>query len=117
MKVLFYTKSSGKSPVLDYIEDLDLKDRSKLLACLKSVEEMGFETPRAEFRQIDGKLWEIKINLYSGGHIIFYVALNKQRLVLLHAYKKQSQKAPKQEINIAISRMIEVEKNESNYSE
>ena len=32
------------------------------------------------------------------------------------SYKKQSQKAPKQEINIAISRMIEVEKNESNCS-
>lgn len=117
MKVFFYTKSSGKSPILDYIDDLNLKDKTKLLGCLESIESMGFDSPRVEFRQIEGKLWEIKIKLSSGGHRLFYVTLTKTRMVLLHAYKKQSQKAPKKEIETALTRMQEVEKNENHYKE
>lgn len=36
-------------------------------------------------------------------------------MVLLHAYKKQSQKAPKKEIETAERRMLEVIENESAY--
>ncbi len=117
MKVFFYTKSSGKSPVLAYIDDLSLKDKTKLLGCLESIGQMGFDSPRVEFRQIEGKLWEIKIKLSSGGHRLFYVTLTKTRMILLHAYKKQSQKAPKKEIEIALTRMQEVEANEKYYKE
>jgi phage-related protein len=116
MKLYFYTKASGRSPILDYIGELNKKDRARLLGCLKSIEEMGFDSPRVEFRQIEGKLWEIKIRLSSGGHRVFYVTLSKQRMVLLHAYKKQSQKAPQKELEIARKRISEVEDNESNYS-
>ena len=35
-------------------------------------------------------------------------------MVLLHAYQKQSQKAPKKEIEIAEQRMMEVISNEKN---
>ncbi len=51
MRVYFYTKTNGKSPVLDYIDELNVKDKAKLLACLKSIEEMGFDSLRVEFRQ------------------------------------------------------------------
>ncbi|HFD2311459.1 TPA: type II toxin-antitoxin system RelE/ParE family toxin, partial [Legionella pneumophila] len=45
----------------------------------------------------------------------FYVCIQKEIIVLLHAYKKQSQKAPKQEIELAEKRMMEVYENESTY--
>lgn len=108
IEVLFYTKSSGKIPVLDYIDDLSEKDQAKVAACLESIRDLGFDSPRVEFRQIEGKLWEIKIKLSSGGHRIFYVSLAKKKMVLLHAYKKQSQKAPTKEIEIAKTRMQEI---------
>ncbi len=117
MKIFFYTKSSGKSPVLGFIEELASKDKAKLLGCLKSIEEMGFDTPRVEFRQIETKLWEIKVKLRAGSYRIFYVTLVRQRIVLLHVYKKQSQRAPKREIDIALTRMQEVEINEKCYEE
>lgn len=46
---------------------------------------------------------------------MFYVCIKADNMVLLHAYKKQSQKAPKKEIEIAEKRMLEVFKNESTY--
>src|SRR6266849_2454226 len=104
MRILFY--KTTKVPVHEFIKELDVRDRAKVLACLKSIEDLGFESPRVQFRQIKGKLWEIKIKAASSGYRIFYVAVQQSSLVLLHAYKKQSQKAPTKEIAIAEKRML-----------
>ena len=63
------------------------------------------------------KLWEIKIRAVKSGYRIFYVTVQKETLVLLHAYKKQSQKAPIKEIEIAEKRLLEVLAHEDNYAQ
>lgn len=113
MNILFYGKK--KYPVLEFIETLNPKDKAKVLACLKSIEELGFDSPRVAFRQIFGKLWEVKIKTSSGQLRIFYVTLKLNKIVLLHAYSKKSQKAPLKEISIAEKRLMEVIKDESFY--
>ena len=112
MELIFYQKRSGRVPVEEFIEKLHYKDRAKIAACLKSVEDLGFDSPRVQFRQIRGRLWEIKIKSYSGGYRIFYVSIGADNIVLLHAYKKQTKKAPLKEIDIAEKRMWEVTNNE-----
>ena len=115
MKVAFYSKNSKEVPVLEFIRSLEMKERSKILACLKSIEEMGTDSPRVLFRQIQGKLWEIKIQAQKSSYRIFYVCISLKGMVLLHAYKKQSQKAPNKEIIIAEKRLSEALKDESYY--
>jgi phage-related protein len=114
MRVLFYKKN--RVPVRDFIHMMNKPDRARVLACLQNVEDLGFDSPRVQFRHIRGKLWEIKIQA-SSGYRFFYVGLHGDILVLLHAYKKQSQKAPNKEITIAEKRLLEVLKNESCYIE
>ena len=82
---------------------------------MENIEKLGFDSPRVTFRQIRGSLWEIKIKTHRSGYRLFYVCIKRGNIVLLHAYKKQSQKAPKKEIEIAEKRMLEVFKNESTY--
>lgn len=113
MRIIFYKNT--RSPVQEFIKALQKNDRVKVLACLKSIEDLGFDTPRVQFRQIRGKLWEIKIHTPNSGYRIFYVARCNNILILLHAYKKQSQKAPNREIMVAEKRMLEVLENESTY--
>lgn len=116
MNIIFFkAKVSQKCPVRDFIESLDVGDRAKVLACLKSVETLGLDSPRVQFRQIRGRLWEIKIQATSG-YRIFYVCIAKTLVVLLHAYRKQSQKAPLREIKVAEQRLNEVLKNEKDYT-
>ena len=112
MRVLFYKKT--RVPVYDFIHAIDEKDRTKVLSCLKNIEELGFDSPMVQFRHIRGKLWEIKIQA-SNGYRFFYAVLHSDMLVLLHAYRKQSQKAPTKEITIAEKRLSEVLKNESHH--
>ena len=116
MEIIFYKQqSSGKSPVHDFIKKLSSADRLRIFACLKNIEELGFDCPRVQFRQIRGKLWEIKIKSVNAGYRSFYVTIKKTIMVLLHAYKKQSQKAPKMELEIAEKRMIEELAHEETY--
>lgn len=111
MKISFYVRNN-KKPVRDFIMKLERKDRLKVLGCLESVEQCGLNSPRVGFRQIDGKLWEIKIVTQGGGVRIFYVMLRVDEIRLLHAYKKKSRKAPTKEIRVALRRMKEVIENE-----
>lgn len=104
MKVTFFRTASGRSPVLDYIQNLAKPDRARVLEALEQIERRGFDAIRVEFRQIEGKLWEVKI----GSHRVFYVMIDREEIVLLHAYKKQQQKLPLKEREIAIRRMKEL---------
>lgn len=116
MKIIFYNSSkSHEAPVLDFIQSLEVKERAKVLGCLKSIEMMGTSSPLVIFRQIRGKLWEIKIQAHKSSYRIFYVLLSRTIIVLLHAYKKKSQKAPEKELCIAEKRFLEVLQNEAYY--
>ncbi len=116
MDLIFYTKNNGKSPVADSIKDLSNEDKARVLGCLKNIEELGLDSPRVAFRQIEGKLWEIKIKAKDNSYRIFYVIINKNTFILLHIYKKKSQKAPIKELDLAKKRMKEVLKDETHYT-
>ena len=104
MRVTFYTTASGRSPVLDYVRDLSKPEHARLLQALDQIERHGFDAVRVQFRQIEGKLWEIRVS----AHRVFYVLIEREEMVLLHAYKKQGQKLPLKEREVAIKRMKEL---------
>jgi phage-related protein len=104
VRVTFFKTGSGRSPVLEYILDLAKPERARLLEALDQIEHYGFKATRMQFRQIEGKLWEIK----ASAHRVLYVVIDRDEMVLLHAYKKQGQKLPLKERDIAIHRMREL---------
>jgi phage-related protein len=106
MKIEYYTTSSGRKPVVDYIRMQPKIDKAGLIEALDMIETYGFNAPRVNFRHIRGKLWEIKIER-NLSHRIFYVSVDKDEIVLLHGYLKKSQKAPDNEIKLAEKRMKE----------
>lgn len=108
MKIVFYKKENGKEPVKDDIEDLEERDKARVYGIIDDIKINEFNSIRAEFRLIKGKLWEIKIRLESGGYRIFYTVIESNLMVLLHSYKKKTQKAPQNELNIALKRLNNV---------
>ena len=107
MQVQFFRTSSGRQPVREYLDALPAGDRGEATAIIDSIELFGFQTPRVRFRQIRGKLWEFRIEGQTS-HRVFYVTITGPVMVLLHAYKKEGQKAPPDEIRTAERRMKEV---------
>jgi transcriptional regulator with XRE-family HTH domain/phage-related protein len=86
VKIRFYETPSGQRPVEKYLAGLESTERAEVVEALDAAERYGLG--EVETRAIEGKLWEIKVPR----HRVFYVLLLGPEMVLLHAYKKQSQK-------------------------
>ncbi len=108
MKVSFYETVSGRSPIEDFIEGLPKADQARFADVFDGIEKYGLGCPRVQFRQLRGKLWEVKFNSPSGGYRIAYVVVESETMVWLHAFKKRTQKTPTGDLEIAEKRMKEV---------
>lgn len=86
------------------MDGLESVERARILSALASVEELGVAGAQVQVRHIEDKLWEIKVSR----HRVFYVLVAGPEMVLLHAYKKQGQKAPLRELDVARQRAKEV---------
>jgi phage-related protein len=107
MQIEFHKAASGRSYIENFLKDLTASDRATVLAVFADIRKYGFSAVGCEFRQLEGKLWKIKIRTASGGYRFFYVKLSSDEMYVLHAYKKQGQKAPKRELEIARKRLKE----------
>lgn len=108
MKITFHVSSSGRSYFERFLEDLNRQDKAQILAVFEDIKIYGFNAIGCQFRPIEGKLWEIKIRTTGGGWRFFYVMLSLDHLHVLHSYRKQTEKAPKHEIEVARKRLKEV---------
>ena len=108
MKVTFAAAASGRSYFEKFLQKLSTQDRAVVLAVFQDIQLHGFNAKGCEFRQIDGKLWEIKIRAPTGGYRFFYVTLSAAHIHVLHSYKKQGQKAPVTELDVARKRLREI---------
>ena len=84
-RVVFYKDSRGCSPIVEYLNALPVAEQA--------VAQEAFSL-----------LWELR----PGTHRFFYFAYVGRRFVILHAYRKQSQKTPPQELAFAERRLAEV---------
>jgi len=59
-------------------------------------------------RHLKGKLWELRISSGRLGYRVLYFARACRRFVLLHIFRKKTQKTPRREIDTALRRMAEL---------
>lgn len=107
MNVYHYETSGGKDLILEYIDGLPKNEKAVGLTILNKLEEEGLAALNIlNTRQLRGKLWEIKF--YNNR--IMYVVADGENIYLVHACKKQKGKAEKYELDKAIKRVKELEK-------
>lgn len=64
-------------------------------------------------KPIESGLFELRVKSKEGIARVFFCTKTGKKIVMLHSFIKKSQKTPKKEINIAKSRMKEVQENET----
>ncbi len=64
-------------------------------------------------KAIDKGLFELRVKSKEGIARVFFCTKIGKKIIMLHSYIKKSQKIPKREFKIAVSRMNEVKQNES----
>lgn len=103
-KISFYTDHRGKSPPLEFIDSLPAMEQAKVRNALRLLKEFGVEMGMPHAKSVGEKVWELR----PGGVRLFYFAYIDREFVILHGYRKQSQKAPDRELEIARRRMKEL---------
>ena len=101
-RVKFYRNSrTGKEPVLEYLEKLDIKNRAKILKYIEFLREHQGYLDEPYSRHIQGKIRELRVDFSGNRHRIFYFAFMHKVIILLHAFRKKTDKTPDGEINKA----------------
>ncbi len=103
LKVVFYETQMKNQPCRDFLLELDNDDRREVGADIFSVQK-GFPLGLPLCRKIMKDLWEIRSDVSDGICRVFFTVSNNT-IVLLHGYKKKSQKIPLEEFEIAKSRL------------
>jgi phage-related protein len=109
MKIDFYLTSSGRNVIEEFVQGLTYQDQGRFVDVYRNLEKYGFGCPGVQFRQLAGKLWEIKYSAPGGGYRIAYVMRESERMVWLHMFKKTTPKTPRNDLELALKRMKEVQ--------
>ena len=83
--------------------------RARLVRISDLIESVGLASVREpHVRHVRGQLWEIRLKGKAGIARALYVTARKQRVVILRAFIKKTEKTPSGEIDLALQRAKEL---------
>ncbi len=92
------------------IEALPVDMRARLVRIAELIANVGLENVREpHIKHLEGLLWEMRLKGKDGISRALYVTARKKRVVIVRAFIKKTEKAPRREIEIALTRAKEVE--------
>ena len=106
MKVYTYHTNGGKDLIRKFLDDLPKNESAEGYYIIEQLETKGIGFMRSiNTRQLEGKLWEIKFQRHNR---IMYILIDEDQIYLLHACKKQKNKAEKADLDKAKTRAKEI---------
>ena len=106
-KIIYYETSQGKSPIFDFIQELDAKAKSKVINLVDLLAESGIMLGLPHAKKVTGtSLWELR-TLGQDNIRIFYIAIVGKSFLLLHGFQKKKQKTDQKEIKVSMHRLLE----------
>jgi phage-related protein len=109
MQAVYFRKTDGTEPVNEFIEKLSPKDQASLDLQIDRLNMLSPKDPPLPFphsSQVKGELRELRCHYGNTLYRVFYQRSDRL-FVLLHIIRKNSQKLPEADIEIAQKRMSE----------
>lgn len=110
MEVEFYETEAGEEVVAEFLQSLPPKDMAKVLRDIDLLADYAPNLHEPYTKHIEGPLWELRSKFSSNIYRIFYFIRKENKLVLLHGFKKKTQKTPPSEIELAKRQLQDYEK-------
>lgn len=105
-EIEFYETEDGKCPIWDFLEALRLKaptnkdariQHKQASLYIEPLQQNGTHMNAEITKHLDDGIWELR----PGNNRVFYFFYQNDTYVLLHQFRKKSQKTPKREIEKA----------------
>lgn len=103
--IAFYQDAAGNSPVEDFLNTLDKRALADLVWAIRELKERNINAREPLVKPIEGKLWELRTTSDGNAYRLLYFFFSGRRIVFLNGFQKKTEKAPRREIDTAISRM------------
>lgn len=100
--VLLFESSRGEKPVEDFIKKQRPQAKAKIVRKIRLLKQCGNLLGMPHAKTLDSGLYELRIRGKEEIRI-FYCFLGSTTYIL-HAFKKQTQKTPQKELDIAFQR-------------
>jgi len=82
--------------------------KAKFLHIAEMLESLGPQNVREPYvKHLEGKLWEIRMKARPGIARAIYITAKEQRIIILHAFVKKTQKTPRAALELARQRLKE----------
>jgi len=119
-RFLKYRDKNGNDPVWDFLQkQISDAERGQVVARMQTVMELGMLAVNGDIVENLGEnLYVMRMPDTPNNPRIFMCTLSKLRpkcFVMLHAYRKKTEKIPKPEIRIARKRLTEVQDDPSQH--
>ena len=107
-RIEFYEQEDCKSELWEFLEEMRIKSvfskdariqYKQMVLYIQLLSEKGTRMPDNITKHIEDGIWELR----PGSNRVFYFFFEKDTFVLLHHFRKKSQKTPKREIDRAKS--------------
>jgi phage-related protein len=103
----FYCMASGKEPVREWLKALDEADR-RIVGQDLATAEFGWPVGMPVCRSLGKGLWEIRSDISHGRITRVIFCVESEKMALLHAFIKKTQKTSKTDLDLALKRKKEV---------
>lgn len=104
LKILYYRSSSGRKIIEDYIRNQDENIKAYILSFLVKFENDPIYRREPFSKKIDKDIYEIRIKIRDCFRLL-YGFIYKDSIIILHIFKKKTNKIPKKELRIARDRL------------
>ena len=107
LTVNFYRTDAGNEPVRDWLKELPRDYKQIIGEDIKSVQ-FGWPLGMPLVRKLDNGLWEVRSRLPDRiARVIF--TTGESRMILLHGFIKKSQKTPQEDLELARTRLRQLQ--------
>jgi len=103
IEINFYETENGKNPVEDFLTKLNSKAAQKVTWVMNLIEERQGNVSKKYFEKLKhtDEIWEIKTNFGNNEYRALGFIDQENVLILVHGFKKKTQKVPKKDIDTA----------------
>lgn len=100
----FFLTSSGKSPVEEFLNSLNMRAQQKFLYVRSLLEEFGLELKLPFCKYLRNGVRELRFTGEEGAVRVLYFFIKDNRIIFTNGFVKKRQKTPPKEIELAIKR-------------
>jgi phage-related protein len=104
-EIMYFKTDRGDEPVREFVDGLDISSKRKYWRKIDCLREFGKSLCEPHAKSLGCGIYELRFRGSDGHFRVLYFFFSSHHAVLTNGFKKKTSHTPKQEIDLAVSRM------------